>query len=243
VDPTGEDWIVVSQEGKELRRVKDEHPDFYYKVNETAYNAVSSYYSESFQINDNFNNTLLSVAELMQIEQKWGIEGFVAKQTGMKINVTGSMRDGNSLLGDVTVDVQATFDDGGTYNIGSYSGVAGGFGNGAPENGDYLVNNYQDRSPQGWYNPGMNKDGVGFSYNLNPQFSTGRTVLRIHPDGNNEGTLGCIGLSEDSQQLKSFVKNINNSSSKGRSIPLNINIQNNPNNNGRNKIKIPRIRE
>ncbi len=49
--------------------------------------------------------------------------------------------------------------------------VAGGFGNGAPENGDYTVDNYQDRSPTGWYNKGMNKDGVGFSFNLNPAFS------------------------------------------------------------------------
>lgn len=31
-----------------------------------------------------------------------------------------------------------------------------------------------------------------FSYNLNPQFNTGRYDLRVHPDGNNVGTLGCI---------------------------------------------------
>ncbi|MFT4223106.1 hypothetical protein [Dysgonomonas sp.] len=88
-DSTGMDWVVVSHDGNELRRVEAKDADQYYKVNETAYN-----------------------------------------------------------------------------NIGSYSGVAGGFGNGAPENGNYSVGNYQDRSPQGWYNPGMDRDGVGFSYNL-----------------------------------------------------------------------------
>ncbi len=50
----------------------------------------------------------------------------------------------------------------------------------------------------------MNKDGVGFSFNLNPQFSTNRSLLRIHPDGNNEGTKGCIGLSGDVAQLSAF---------------------------------------
>jgi hypothetical protein len=31
---------------------------------------------------------------------------------------------------------------------------------------------------------------------LDPQFSTDRTDLGIHPDGNQTGTLGCIGLFE-----------------------------------------------
>ncbi len=242
IDPTGKDWIIVSHDGKELRRVEEKGADTYYKVNETAFNAASSYYSKELGATDNFNNTLLSVGGLMLLQEK-GVEGLVAQQTGVGINVTGSMRDGSSLIGDVTVNVQATFDDGRAYNIGTYSGVAGGYGNGAPENGDYSVNNYQDRSPRGWYNSGMNKDGVGFSYNLNPEFNTGRTALRIHPDGNNEGTLGCIGLSGNKNHLKSFVKSVNNSLLRYQSISLNINIKNNPNNNGRNKTKIPNVRE
>lgn len=31
---------------------------------------------------------------------------------------------------------------------------------------------------------------------IRPQFSTSRTELGIHPDGNKQGTLGCIGLFE-----------------------------------------------
>lgn len=69
----------------------------------------------------------------------------------------------------------------------------------------------------------------------------------IRPDaqteGNNEGTLGCIGLSGNSQQLNSFIKNLNNNLLRYKFIPLNINIQNNPNNNGRSKTKTPNIRE
>src|SRR5690606_3274183 len=101
-----------------------------------------------------------------------------------------------------------------------------------------------DRSPSGWYNKGMNRDGVGFSYNLNPQFSTGRSLLRIHPDGNNEGTLGCIGLSGNAQGLTDFRNTLNGYLNNGRtSLPVNINITNNPNNNGRSGRRIPNVNE
>ena len=48
------------------------------------------------------------------------------------------MRQGYNLLGDVSVNIQANFDDGSKYTIKSFTGVAGGFGNGAPENGSIL---------------------------------------------------------------------------------------------------------
>jgi|GEM_PF-864264 len=108
--------------------------------------------------------------------------------------------------------------------LSSYSAVAGGFGNGAPENGDYTVDTYRDRSPSGSFNRGMNRDNVGFSFNLNPEFTTGRTDLRIHPDGNNEGTLGCIGLGGNANDLTSFRDKLNGYLQRQSSVPLNINI-------------------
>jgi hypothetical protein len=101
-------------------------------------------------------------------------------------------------------------------NFQSSVGVAGGFGNGVPENDLYTVNNYQDRSLSGWYNKGMNRDGLGFSYNLNPQFNTGRSLLRIHPDGNKEGNLGCVGLSGNAQELVDFRNTLNGYLNNGR---------------------------
>ncbi len=90
----------------------------------------------------------------------------------------------------------------------------------------------------------MNRDGVGFSYNLNPQFNTGRNLLRIHPDGNNEGTLGCIGLSGNSEELNNFRSTLNGCLNDDRtSLPVNINITNNPNNNGLNGGRVPNINE
>ena len=89
----------------------------------------------------------------------------------------------------------------------------------------------------------MNNNDVGFSFNLNPTFSTGRTDLRIHPDGNNEGTLGCIGMSGNNSQLLSFRDNLRLVQKYHPSVPATINIIGNPNNNGRSGAKIPNVNE
>ena len=108
--------------------------------------------------------------------------------------------------------------------------VAGGFGSGAPQNGEYTVDTYRNRRKDKDYNPGMNILGVGFSFNLNPQFETERSLLRIHPDGNNKGTLGCIGVTGTQEKLLEFEETLKNLLKQKRSIPATINIENNPNN-------------
>jgi hypothetical protein len=186
---------------------------------------------------------MLSVGSLRRQEASTGATDLIAEQTGISLSITGAMREGNNLLGDVSVTFQANFDDESSLAVESFAGVAGGFGNGAPENGDYTVNNFQDRSPSGWYNSGMNRDGVGFSFNLNPTFNTARSLLRIHPDGNNEGTLGCIGLGGNAETLNRFSTQLQEQIQNNGSVPTNINIDNNPNNNGRNGRRIPNVRE
>lgn len=242
-DPSGMaplDFIVLNMAGSELSRVTAPGQDQYVKVDQKAYENKSATFS-----NDNKDyNTMLTVGALRSDERSTGQTNLISEQTGVGMTVSGSMRDGNNKIGDVTVGFQANFDNGSSIGLGdTYSGVAGGFGNGAPENGDYTVNNYQDRSPNGWFSKGMNKDGVGFSFNLNPTFSTGRTDLRLHPDGNNEGTLGCIGLGGNAAQLSTFSTTLQSYLQNGSSVPLNINITNNPNNNGRNGTRIPNINE
>jgi hypothetical protein len=64
---------------------------------------------------------------------------------------------------------------------------------------NYLGNNLRLRNVSGF-----TRDGVGFSIDLNPQFQTTRTLLRIHPDGGVAGTLGCIGIQENAVRLNSF---------------------------------------
>ncbi|SHM44419.1 DUF6443 domain-containing protein [Flavobacterium chilense] len=243
-DPDGmgpSDIIVLSMgQSKEIARVKAAGPDTYVKVSEAAFNKASS----SFSNENKDYNTMLSINSLRSQERSSDSADLISEQTGNSISITGSMREGNNKIGDVTVTTQVDFDNGSSMALDSFSGVAGGFGNGAPENGNYTVSNFRDRSPgNGDYNKGMNSDGVGFSFNLNPQFSTNRSDLRIHPDGNNEGTLGCIGLSGNSSQLSAFSAAVQGFLQNSKSIPATVNITNNPNNNGRNGTKIPNVNE
>ena len=39
---------------------------------------------------------------------------------------------------------------------------------------------------------------------LTPQFKTDRTGLLIHPDGNKEGTMGCIGISKKEDDVEVY---------------------------------------
>jgi hypothetical protein len=69
--------------------------------------------------------------------------------------------------------------------------------------------------------------------NLNPQFATGRNLERIHPDGNIPGTQGCIGLQVDANRLQEFRSTMREYLRTHGNISVNVNIQDNPNNNGR----------
>ena len=101
---------------------------------------------------------------------------------------------------------------------------AGGFGSGAPQNGQYIANNFRGRTTSG-----MHLHRVGFSLDLLPQFDTKRTLLRIHPDGNNPGTLGCIRVTRSREELLTLRNMFQEISKSQPSIPTHIEILNNPN--------------
>ncbi|WP_312769574.1 RHS repeat-associated core domain-containing protein [Epilithonimonas sp.] len=235
VDPDGMDWVeskngdVIWRDDVTAKNYKDKG------VLQKGETYRGTYYERAKTWDNKHHKGL--VLEMYHTSGK--MDYSPAKE--VNVGISGEMR--NSKIGDVDVKLNATFENGKTKNIGSYEAVAGGFGNGAPENGEYTVDSYQDRSPNGWYNKGMNRDRVGFSFNLNPQFSTGRSLLRIHPDGNNEGTLGCIGMSGDKIVLTNFRDTLRSMIKTGGPVPVNINIQNNPNNNGRSGTKIPNVNE
>ncbi|MEQ8715662.1 MAG: RHS repeat-associated core domain-containing protein, partial [Cyclobacteriaceae bacterium] len=66
-------------------------------------------------------------------------------------------------------------------------------------NGVYTVSNYREREEEGFSN-----HGIGFSIDVGPDGYYGRTLLRIHPDGDPPGTLGCIGLTCSRDDLTTF---------------------------------------
>lgn len=71
---------------------------------------------------------------------------------------------------------------------------------------------------------------MGFSFHLEPQFSTRRSDLRIHPDGNNLGTLGCVGLDGTKDELIQVRDKIREILRHQKSIDTIIQITGNPNN-------------
>ena len=88
----------------------------------------------------------------------------------------------------------------------------------------FETNTFRDRTKEA-----MVRDGVGFSINLKPTFQTGRFDLRIHPDGNQPGTEGCIGLTGNASTLRDFVKIMRPLYEKNNTINLSVKIKDNPN--------------
>jgi RHS repeat-associated protein len=84
------------------------------------------------------------------------------------------------------------------------------------------------RLPEGVYggrklreraNPAMKCPGQqGWSVDLDPTFETNRTDLRIHPDGNLPGTLGCIAPT--CEYAPSVLEKLKEYFSSGRDIPV-----------------------
>ncbi len=243
IDPDGQDWVEDKNGGI---RWNDKVTANNYQ-DKGVLSGGQIYRGTSYERINDWNNVKVGgVVVNNLVLEKYGTNKKMVYDefSSASISVEGSMREGNDKLGDVTVTVRATFKSGASRVMdGSFAAVAGGFGNGAPENGNYTLDSYQNRGPDGWYNAGMTNDGVGFSYNLNPTFSTGRTLLRMHPDGNKEGTLGCIGISGGASTLIELRKNVNLVLKYKTSVPTVISITGNPNNNGRSGNRIPNVNE
>lgn len=90
-----------------------------------------------------------------------------------------------------------------TFQGEKYAAESGPWGNGKLPEGNYLGDNLRIRTHTAMIDP----DGFGWSLDLSPQFQTDRTLLRIHPDGNTPGTLGCIGVQADARLLYDRLKN------------------------------------
>jgi RHS repeat-associated protein len=147
---------------------------------------------------------------------------------GVKTSFTGNVDSKNNKQADGSVKITQVLDNGQEFTRMSVDAIGGPYGNGAPPNGRYTIDN--PRNPR--KESGYKRDGVSFSFNLNPQFETKRTDLRIHPDGNNPGTLGCVGLQSTGAQGTEFYNLINSAIKDYGPIKMDININGNLNNQG-----------
>lgn len=74
-----------------------------------------------------------------------------------------------------------------------YWAKSGPFGKGPLPVGEYKVGSLIDLDPKK-VKSGFKVGSVSYWIKLTPMFETVRKGLGIHPDGNINGTLGCIGL-------------------------------------------------
>ena len=80
--------------------------------------------------------------------------------------------------------------------------ISGRWGNGQAPIGQYEAYQYRAETRDAFV-----QKGVGFQVPIKPLFKTDRTFLAIHPDGNVEGTLGCIGLKFESKEHGYAIRN------------------------------------
>ncbi|WP_044172092.1 RHS repeat domain-containing protein [Flectobacillus major] len=202
------------------------------KINRHIYDNVFAQYSGVDLTNQNNAFAFVGDATYLaqEIEEATGLN-VLAQETGtLSMDFIGSANPDNPKEANGNLNVNSHFDDGSKLKIASYSAIGGPWGNGSPENGNYSADNLRVRnSPDG-----MIRNGVGFSMDLNPSFNTGRSLLRIHPDGGNYiGTQGCIGLQCTGRQLTKFYNSMNGYLQNHSNIGVSVNIEGNPNNNGR----------
>lgn len=80
---------------------------------------------------------------------------------------------------------------------------SGGWGKGTLPTGDYKAVWYTEKTE-----PAFTQHGIGWLVSLVPQFETDRTELAIHPDGNVEGSLGCIVMDFKDVNINVLCRNM-----------------------------------
>ena len=103
-------------------------------------------------------------------------------------------------------------------NGNTYKFNSGGSGNGHLPPGEYTVSGGEQTSQKGMVQGRGTADQVGYKFNLSDKYDSRvgaeRSLLRIHPDENNNGTLGCIGISGNSATQRQFYSDMKSELSK-----------------------------
>ena len=226
IDPDGmlDDIIFYNTNGREVHRIESETVNEVYIVS-----------SDDGNQNHNTMTHLIQGANTVETAQMYVgmVPSEFASPTDVSLQFSGNANENNNAQADGTLSVWLNW-SGGNINVGSYDAISGPHGNGALENGDYDIGRVgSPRNP----GSGYTDEGVAFTVDLEPTFNTGRTHLRIHPDGTEGspvGTAGCIGLSNCSaKSLRNYYNNMQTFTRAYNGIQLNVNILNNPNNAGR----------
>ena len=229
IDPDGmapEDIIYLNNKGQEIHRIES-----------TSVNQVFMVKGDTGPFSSNTSIALVKTATTINDAKIVNslISSELDKPSSMSMSFTGNATEtgGNDRLGRSkftstgTLSVKAGFDNGVKKEIISMSANSGPWGFGPIPNGDYTGSSLVNTTESG-----MVRDGVGFKVYMSDNEAQNRDGLRIHPDQTpSEGTAGCIGLCEDSDNLKKFKGVVQNhfSNNTNTDININVDITNNPN--------------
>jgi hypothetical protein len=126
-------------------------------------------------------------------------------------SISSTYRGGQGASGSIVVN-------GNTYQFNSGGFSAGRGGKGSAPKGKYKI----DVDPNGANGPTQHVNGFGFSYRMlreqngryvdtgirDPRNPSGRSYLRIHPDGGGKGTIGCLGIVGDKATQQRFDRDM-----------------------------------
>ena len=216
-----------------ISTINDSSPLNRIKVNRHLYDNVFAQYS-GVDLTDQ-NNAFAFVGDVtylaQEVEASTGLNVLATETGDLSLDFEGAANENNPKEANGTLNVNSLFDDGSKLAIAKYPAMSGPWGNGSLENGSYTGGPMQNTTESG-----MVRSGVSFKLRLNPQFSTARGGLLIHPDGGNViGTQGCIGLQCATRQLNKFYNTMTGYLQSHTNIGVNVNIEGNPNNNGRTR--------
>ena len=167
------------------------------KANNEIKKDNSSIFTENQNKGIPINNNDLKVSNSTGLELS-GISGQLNQEEPKKETVANIMFEA-----DIISDITAV----GTLKVGmtkKYKSISGTYGKGyLPEGLYHLTNCYELKAA-----PGQTEAYTGKSFpwvaKLEPQFQTERTGLLIHPDGNKEGTKGCIGIAKGEDDIECY---------------------------------------
>jgi YD repeat-containing protein len=240
-DPLGDTTHYYSMKGKFLGGIYDDGTLKRIKVDEKMWNKVGGELNKAMGIKGKFENqaqrnefvlSLNTALDKLEASGKFG--DLISRETGVQnLTFTGSFSNKTHLASGI-LSLNSIFDNGSLLSINQWDALSGTVGRGGkilhplPNRNDYIGTGIEGR-PKG---KGFDKFGVSYVLMINdfPVTSTwNRGLFRVHPDGNNPGSAGCIALQSGKDGLLLFKSLMQNYTRNHGNINIIVNISNNPN--------------
>jgi RHS repeat-associated protein len=246
-DILGDTTKYFNMDGKELGTINNSGSLTRVKVNETLYNTYQEGWNKAgLGLDDQkMANTYVAFLNgtLYNLEATGKYGDLISFETGRyQLDFTGSTIGAKDMTGKNlnlkknaasgitgTMYLNSIFDNGSTLTVNSYPFTSGPYANGPTPNNNYVASVFIARAAHP-DDKGLFLAGKNYGWKLRLPDFNGRDGMLIHPDCNQIGTKGCIGIRTDNStliQLGNFFNNYINVQRK--TLNVNFQIPGNPN--------------